>query len=126
MAPLDHGRVRRIAEVRARSHETRAYISHPPLRVLRLGLLPRADARRAFTVLGRIASLTVSFDNVSTPLAIVMAIAAVGHYVPKKWFNRMEELFSAAPFYAKAAALVQLVIEYTAATGAAPFIYTKF
>ncbi len=82
----------------------------------------------ALAVLGRITSLTVSFDNVSTPLAIVLGIAAVGHYVPRKWFNRVEELFSAAPFYAQAAALVLLVIaiEYTAATGAAPFIYTKF
>ncbi len=82
----------------------------------------------AIAVLGRIASLTVSFANVSAPLAIVLGVAAVGHYVPKKWFARVEELFSIAPFYAQAAALVLLVIaiEYTAATGAAPFIYTKF
>jgi D-alanyl-lipoteichoic acid acyltransferase DltB (MBOAT superfamily) len=82
----------------------------------------------ALTLLGRIASLTVSFANISTPLAIVMGAAALGHYLPKKWFDRAEGLYSAAPFYAQAALLALLVIaiEYTAATGAAPFIYTKF
>lgn len=82
----------------------------------------------ALAVLARIGSLTVSFANVTAPLGIVMGIAAAAHYLPRRWFEWTERRFTAAPFYAQAAALVLLVIaiEYVAATGAAPFIYTRF
>lgn len=79
-------------------------------------------------VLGRIASLTVSFANISLPLAVVMSIAIVAHFLPKTIAERGIRLYVRAPFYAQAAVLVGLVlaIEYIAITGAAPFLYTKF
>ncbi len=79
-------------------------------------------------ILARIGSLTVSFANVSGPLAIVMAIAVTAHYVPKKWYDFSLGLFARAPFYAQAAALALLVIglQYVGQTGATPFIYTRF
>lgn len=82
----------------------------------------------AILILDRLASGTVSYANISLPLTVVMTIAAAGHYLPFSWQNRAQERFAVAPFYAQAAALMLLIIslQYLNATGAAPFIYTKF
>jgi alginate O-acetyltransferase complex protein AlgI len=82
----------------------------------------------AMTILNRIGSLTISFDNISKPVAIILAIAAVAHYVPVKWHGWAVDRFAAVPFYGQAAALMLLAIalQYVSATGVAPFIYTKF
>lgn len=82
----------------------------------------------AMDILARIASGTVSFANISASLSIVMGIAAVGHFVPDNWFHSLDSLFVRSPFYVQAAAMALLVlaIHYVAATGAAPFIYTRF
>lgn len=87
-----------------------------------------SSLENALDVLGRLASLSVSFANVSLPVATVMAIAAVAHYLPKKYSEWCTALYARAPFYAQAAALALLVlaIEYVGITGAAPFLYTKF
>ena len=86
------------------------------------------NSETALAVLSRIASLTISFANISGPLALVMAIALAAHCVPKKWFDWSADLYVRAPFYAQAAALALLVLglQNVLATGAAPFIYTKF
>ena len=82
----------------------------------------------AGSVLGRIASLTVAFDNISGPVALVMAIGIVGHYFPMRWQDWIVGRFAATPFYAQAAALMLLAValQYVSAAGVAPFIYTKF
>ncbi|MBI4875612.1 MAG: MBOAT family protein [Acidobacteria bacterium] len=82
----------------------------------------------AMEILSRIGSLSVSFDNVSAPFALVMAIGILAHYVPPRVYDFSLRLYLRAPFYAQAAALALLVIglQYIAATGAAPFIYTRF
>jgi hypothetical protein len=79
-------------------------------------------------VLARIGSLTVSYANISTPLATILAIAAFAHFTPKKWYEFSQRQFVRAPFYAQATAVALLIlaIEYIAQTGAAPFLYTKF
>jgi hypothetical protein len=61
-------------------------------------------------------------------LAGVMALATAGHYFPKKWFLRAQELYSAVPFYAQAAAMAVVVatIESLMGRGAAPFVYSRF
>ena len=82
----------------------------------------------AALILSRIASLTVSFANISAPLALILAIALAAHYVPKRWYDVSLSLYARAPFYVQAAALVLLVIglQNVLQTGAAPFIYTRF
>jgi len=82
----------------------------------------------ALAVLNRVGSLTASLANISMPLAVVIAIALVVHYLPRKVYDFTSGLFVRAPFYAQAAGLMLLVlaIEYIAVTGAAPFLYTKF
>ena len=82
----------------------------------------------ALMVIDRIASLTASTANITGPFAIVLGLAAAGHYVPEGWMGKMRDLYTRAPFYAQAAVLLLLAIaiQYIAATGAAPFIYTRF
>jgi hypothetical protein len=87
-----------------------------------------ANLESALAVLSRIASGTASAANLSAPLLMIMAIGIAAHYIPKHWFESSRDLFAKAPFFAQAGALALLVmaIRYVAATGAAPFIYTKF
>jgi alginate O-acetyltransferase complex protein AlgI len=82
----------------------------------------------ALSILSRIASWSVSFANISAPLALVLLIAALAHYVPKKWYDWSLAQYVRAPFYAQAAALAMLVLslQNVGQSGAAPFIYTKF
>jgi alginate O-acetyltransferase complex protein AlgI len=82
----------------------------------------------ALALIARIASLTVSFANVTPEVGVVLAIGALLHYLPKRWYQVSSERFSDAPFLAQAALLALLVmaIEYVAVTGAAPFLYTQF
>jgi alginate O-acetyltransferase complex protein AlgI len=86
------------------------------------------DFATAVAILSRIASLTVSFANISGPLALVLAIGILAHYTPKKWFDWSLAFYVRAPFYAQAVALALLTLglQNVVATGAAPFIYTKF
>jgi alginate O-acetyltransferase complex protein AlgI len=79
-------------------------------------------------ILLQISSLTVSFANVTPAFVLVLAIAVCAHYVPKNWYDRSLEIYSASPSYVQAAAMALLVIaiQYVAATGATPFIYTRF
>jgi alginate O-acetyltransferase complex protein AlgI len=87
---------------------------------------PDLDTVRS--ILQRIGSLTVSFVNVSSELWIILGIALLAHYVPKRWYDFSLNLYIRAPFYAQAAALAGLVfgLQFVARTGAAPFIYIRF
>ena len=82
----------------------------------------------AVDVLKRIGSLTFSTANISAPIATVLAIAAILHYIPKRVYDWTLSTYTAAPavVQATAMALLLLGIEYAAASGSAPFIYTKF
>jgi D-alanyl-lipoteichoic acid acyltransferase DltB (MBOAT superfamily) len=86
------------------------------------------DLDGAIGILDRIASLTVSFVNISVPLGVVMGVGLVAHYVPQRWYDEGVNLYARAPFYAQAAALAALVfgLRYVVTTGAAPFIYNQF
>ncbi len=86
------------------------------------------DLETVGSILQRIGSLTVSFANISGELAIILAIAILAHYIPKKWYDFSVNLYIRAPFYAQAAALAGLVfgLQFVARTGAAPFIYIRF
>ena len=82
----------------------------------------------AADILKQIGSLTFSTANISAPIAAVLAIAAVLHYIPKRVYEWSLKTYTAAPavVQATAMALLLLGIEYVAASGSAPFIYTKF
>ena len=106
-----------------------ALVRDLPLPVAPAWIFFRASSfENAGQILSRIASLTVSFENISAPLALVLVIALAAHYLPQKWYEMSLSLYTRAPFYAQAAALALLVIglQNVMQTGAAPFIYTKF
>ena len=87
-----------------------------------------ANLETAWEIISRIQSVTPNFENVSGPLWVILAIAVVAHYMPRKLYEASQTVFSRAPFYAQAAALLILVasLQYVVTTGAAPFIYTNF
>ena len=87
-----------------------------------------ADFGTAMTILSRIGSLTGSTANLSGPILLVLAIALVSHYIPKKWYDWSVAVYVRAPFYAQAAALALLVLglQNVVQSGAAPFIYQRF
>jgi D-alanyl-lipoteichoic acid acyltransferase DltB (MBOAT superfamily) len=87
-----------------------------------------ASVSAAMTVLSQIASGHYSFDNTTPLLLIVLGIGVAGHFLPKSWYDGSVVLFTRTPAVMQAAALAVLTvaIRYVAATGAAPFIYTKF
>ncbi|HEX4228503.1 MAG TPA: MBOAT family O-acyltransferase [Bryobacteraceae bacterium] len=87
-----------------------------------------ADLHTAAGILAQIASLHFSFDNVTGPFLLVLGIAIGLHLTPKEWYRKLQQVYSTSPALVQAAAMVLLVIaiEYIGATGAAPFIYTKF
>jgi alginate O-acetyltransferase complex protein AlgI len=86
------------------------------------------DLPTAFGILSRVGSLTASAANLSAPLALILTIGILAHFVPKKWYDLSLGLFARAPFYAQALVLAMLVIglQYVAQTGATPFIYNRF
>jgi alginate O-acetyltransferase complex protein AlgI len=79
-------------------------------------------------ILTQIFSGTVSFVNITPAFLTVLAAGIAAHYVPKRWYDRSLDLYSASPYFVQAAAMALLVIaiQYVAATGVAPFIYTRF
>jgi D-alanyl-lipoteichoic acid acyltransferase DltB (MBOAT superfamily) len=89
----------------------------------RAGSLPDALA-----MLSRIASLTMSFENVTWPLAAVMLLAAATLFVSKSVYTAISETFARQPFYAHAAALaaIAVTLQLLGGRGSAPFVYSKF
>jgi alginate O-acetyltransferase complex protein AlgI len=87
-----------------------------------------SNVDNAIGVLSRIASLTTGLPNISGGLALILGIAAVAHYVPKKAYDFTVTLYARTPFFVQAALLAALVIglRYLAQTGATPFIYNRF
>lgn len=87
-----------------------------------------ASLEAAGQVLSQVMSGTVGWGNVSRGFVFILAVAAGAHFWPRSWYGRCQAVFSEAPFYAQAAALVllALAIQYIAGTGAAPFVYQRF
>ncbi len=82
----------------------------------------------AMSILERIGSLTFSTANISASFALILLLGILFHYAPKSLYEFSLKLYTTSPAVVQAAALALLVlaIQYVAATGSAPFIYTKF
>ncbi len=87
-----------------------------------------SSLENAFAILERMGSGTVAFANVSGALLVVLTVAVIAHYMPERVTSWSSASFSASPFFVQATtlALLLLAIHYVNATGAVPFIYTKF
>jgi D-alanyl-lipoteichoic acid acyltransferase DltB (MBOAT superfamily) len=82
----------------------------------------------AVSIIERIASFTFSTANIAPAFALTLFLAVLFQYAPRKLYDFSLRIYSASPAVVQAAALALLVlaIQYAAATGSAPFIYTKF
>jgi len=87
-----------------------------------------ASIDSALDMLRQIASGTVSFANVTPGFAAVLAVAVLAHYIPQTWYTASLKGFTRMPAPAQAVVLALLIvgIRYVAATGSAPFIYSRF
>ncbi len=87
-----------------------------------------ASVQTALKILGQIADFRFSFDNTTPAFLAMLLFAAAAHFAPKAWYDASVIRFSSTPALVQSAALAALVIaiQRVAATGAAPFIYTKF
>jgi alginate O-acetyltransferase complex protein AlgI len=90
-----------------------------------------ANLDAVMKILGQIASLRpghISIDNASPAFLLVLLAGAASHFIPKNWYDVSVIGFSRTPAILQAAALTLLVvgIRYVGATGASPFIYSKF
>ena len=87
-----------------------------------------ASLGTALSILRQIGSFRYSFDNITPAFLLVLAVAVAAHYVPQSWYSGSVIGFARTPALIQAGALALLVfaIRFVAATGAAPFIYSKF
>jgi alginate O-acetyltransferase complex protein AlgI len=87
-----------------------------------------ANIATALDVLRQIDSGTVSFANVTPGFWMVLGIAVFAHFVPHTWYAASVNAFTRIPAPVQAVALAALIfgIRYVAATGSAPFIYSRF
>ena len=87
-----------------------------------------ANVPDALAVIGRIASHSVSAENLSLPLAGILLLAAAAHSIPPATFVWGERWTARMPFWAQGLALtvLVLVIQSLAGRGAAPFVYGNF
>jgi len=86
------------------------------------------NLRTAVDFLEQIGSGTVSFGNIAPGFVLILAIAVIAHYLPRKAYDVSVDIFSRSPALAQAAALAALVlaVRYLAGTGATPFVYSRF
>ncbi len=82
----------------------------------------------AVDILHQIIQFTYSRANIEAGFLVVLGIAVLAHFTPDRWYAFTARAFTASPSYVQAGVLAALVIaiQYVGATGAAPFIYTKF
>ena len=87
-----------------------------------------SDMANALDVLGRIASLTISFENVSAGLLVALLVAILAHFVSKDRYVQIVNAFAAGPEWLHAAALllVAVAIELLAGNAGTPFVYSRF
>lgn len=82
----------------------------------------------ALAVLGRIASGTISTENISASFVGVLLIAVAVQCVPPQVFTAGERVTARLPFWAQGLGLAGLVlaIQHLAGQGSAPFVYGSF
>ena len=87
-----------------------------------------ANVANALEILGRIASLSIGFENITRLFACVLAASALALFARKQWSTAAMERFAASPFYVHAAALalIAFAIQRLGGGGNAPFVYSRF
>jgi alginate O-acetyltransferase complex protein AlgI len=87
-----------------------------------------SDLANALDVLGRIASLSISFENVTAGLLLALLVPIAAQFVSKDQYGRIVNAFAASPVWVHAAALllVAVAIELLAGNAGTAFVYSRF
>ncbi|HEX6275233.1 MAG TPA: MBOAT family protein [Polyangiaceae bacterium] len=97
--------------------------------VLLTWVLFRAESfGHAWTILGRITSLTTYHPNLDARVVGVLALGIASHYVPERWYEAARLRFASLPAPAQAVALfgAALFVRKMASADAVPFVYFQF
>ena len=89
----------------------------------------RADTvDRAISVIRQLFTLTVDSSNLTAPVALVVALAFLSHWLPKRLHDGAAGAFIKLPSLAQACALFALAagLYQVASSDIAPFIYSRF
>jgi D-alanyl-lipoteichoic acid acyltransferase DltB (MBOAT superfamily) len=87
-----------------------------------------SSLENALAILRSLGSLTWSTENLTPLVLCVMAIAAVIHCFPPRWFESSVEVVAGTPFWVQGLAMAALIliIQTLAGRGSAPFVYGNF
>ncbi len=87
-----------------------------------------ANLTTAFAIIGQIASLNFTFDNVTRSFLLVLMIGVLAQFTPRNWAETLQTRFAQTPALVQAGLITALVvaIQYIGAAKVAPFIYTRF
>lgn len=82
----------------------------------------------AWTILGRIGSLTLSLANLTPTLAAVIACAALAQFLARRYYVPAMDWFARTPFYVHAFSLaaVAIAIQLLGGRGGSAFVYSRF
>lgn len=83
---------------------------------------------RALAVLGQLLTFTTDISNLSLPLALVITVGFISHWMPERSFEIARGGFVRLPAPIQASALFALAIGlyFIASSDVAPFIYARF
>jgi D-alanyl-lipoteichoic acid acyltransferase DltB (MBOAT superfamily) len=87
-----------------------------------------SSLENALAILRSLAALTWSTDNLTPIVLGVMALAAILHCLPPRWFDISAEAAARTPFWVQGLAMAALIllIQTLAGRGSAPFVYGNF
>ncbi len=89
----------------------------------------RAESvERAVAVLSQLLTFTTDTSNLSLPLAVVISLGFIAHWLPDGWFEIARSGFARLPAPVQACALFALALGlyFVASSDVAPFIYSRF
>jgi len=87
-----------------------------------------ASVSDAWTILGRIGSLTGGVENISVVVTAVLLVALGALFVRRTWYSNVLESFARCPFFVHAAGLllVAVAIQFLGGYANTPFVYSGF
>ena len=83
---------------------------------------------RAIALLNRLFTFTTGTSNLGLPLALIIALGFIAHWIPDEWFETARNGFVRLPAPAQACVLfiTALGLYFAASSDVVPFIYSRF
>jgi dolichyl-phosphate-mannose--protein O-mannosyl transferase len=82
----------------------------------------------ATRILNQLSAFTTGTANLALPIAVMIALGFIAHWVPDQWFDRAHKGFVRLPATAQACVLFALALGlyFIASSDVVPFIYARF